>query len=140
MSKTRVIKQGEHLSGIAQEEGFVNFHTIFDHPNNAALKALRDPHDLFPGALNPATKLSGQQARLNNLGYFAGFALRDLEQLLWAAEEFACDHIGKPVKTRPAIKPAPPGGEDDPDVADPNDKTGIQDAKIIAKLVAVHGI
>jgi N-acetylmuramoyl-L-alanine amidase len=50
MSKTRRAKQGEHLSTIAAEEGFADFHVIFDHPNNARLGELkRDPHVLFPG-------------------------------------------------------------------------------------------
>jgi peptidoglycan hydrolase-like protein with peptidoglycan-binding domain len=34
---------------------------------------------------------SGQRARLNNLGYFAGFTDRDQDQLEWAIEEFQAD-------------------------------------------------
>src|SRR5262249_58117346 len=49
MSKTHVVEQGEHLSGIAAENGFSNFETIWNDPNNADLKKLRDPHVLFPG-------------------------------------------------------------------------------------------
>src|SRR5437763_6837020 len=49
MSKLRTVQQGEHLSGIAAEEGLGNFHTILDHPENADLKQNRDPHVLFPG-------------------------------------------------------------------------------------------
>ncbi|MDE1948507.1 MAG: hypothetical protein KGL43_11975 [Burkholderiales bacterium] len=251
MSKTRRAKQGEHLSGIAAQEGFANFHTVFDHANNAALKndLKRDPHVLFPGdevfipdrqdrtesgatdashrfqveirplflicklldwqrepiqsapckvqidgetvpplatdgagllvqrigrlaraaqieaelpppkvvgpdearlprpttfhvkigSLNPQTKLSGQQARLNNLGYEAGFDVRELDQLLWAAEEFLCDDSGHRVRQRPAIVPAPPQGEDDPDRNDPASPTGLQDAALLARLAKVHG-
>lgn len=39
-----------------------------------------------------APDLSGVRARLNNLGYFAGYTERDSDQLLWAVEEFQCDH------------------------------------------------
>ncbi len=256
MAGVHIVQQGEHLSGIAREKGFRNFHTIWDNPNNAALREKRDPHVLFPGdklfipdleskteqrstgaahvfavnatriflrlkvldinnqpvktvscdafvgvkppdkvttdstglmddlnpldpnvqigqlvvhvqpptpppskdnptpvappetpinfdlrigALNPETKLSGQQARLNNLGYFAGFALRDLDQFLWAVEEFECDQIAKPVAKRPAIVPAPKAGEDDANNATPG-PTGIKDPKIVAALLKVHGI
>lgn len=257
MSQIHIVQQGEHLSGIAQSNGFRNFHTIWDDPNNAALRARRDPHVLLPGdklfipdhqdktenrptgathvfavnetriflrlkvldinnqpekkipcdefvgtkppdniptdatglmddpnpldpnvqvgqlvahiqppppppskdnpnpdpppetqlkfdlrigKLNPEFKFSGQQARLNNLGYYAGFTLKDLDQLLWAAEEFECDHITKPVGKRPDIVPAPPGGEDDPNNPDPEAHTGIQDSKIFNALQKVHGI
>lgn len=250
MSKTRRVKQGEHLSGIAAQEGFANFHTIFDHGNNADLKSKRDPHVLFPGdkvfipdrgdrnepratdsahrfeteirplflrcklldwqrdpmksvpcklqldgetmpplttdgagileqrigrlakaaqidaelpppkvvgagetplpkkadfhvkigSLNPETKLSGQQARLNNLAYLAGFDVRDLDQLLWAAEEFLCDDTGgQRVNKRPAIVPAPPQGEDDPEKDDPDGRTGLQDQPLIDRLKKAHG-
>jgi hypothetical protein len=234
------------MSGIAAQEGFGNFHTIFDHPENSDLAAKRDPHVLLPGdevfipdredrtesrptdathtfqtaipslflrcklldingtpikhatcnvtidsgaapdvttddkgiaeerigrlakaaqitahlppapsadpdnpppdvtvvfdvkigSLNPETKCSGQQARLNNMGYFAGFTVKDLEQLLWAGEEFECDQNKAPVTQRPKLAPAPKQGEDDPSNADP---TGILDAPIVAKLKKVHG-
>ncbi len=247
MAKKHIVKQGETLSSIALENGFRNFHTIFDDPSNAALRAKRDPHVLLPGDelfipdpkdrtesrpagaahrfvadvsalllrlrlldvngqaiasapcdvglesdqppdtvntdakgvleepvgatvqkgevvahivakksppppeqkvkfelrighLNPEFKLSGQQARLNNLGYFAGFALTDLDQLLWAAEEFACDKISKPVTKRPKIAPAPPQGEDDETKTDPATHTGVTDAPIFNKLKQEHGI
>ena len=49
MAETRVVQQGDHLSSISAEEGFANFHTILDHPDNAGLAANRDPHVLQPG-------------------------------------------------------------------------------------------
>jgi hypothetical protein len=250
MSKTHRAKQGEHLSGIAAQEGFADFHTIFDHGQNATLKKRRDPHVLFPGdevfvpdredrkearptdaahvfevvikplflrcklldyqrdpiksapckltvggqvmppqstdgagvlqqrigrldvaadieaelpppkvvapgeaklprqaafhvkigSLNPETKLSGQQARLNNLGYPAGFDVRDLDQLLWAAEEFLCDDTGgRKVTKRPIVVPAPPQGEDDPEKNDVVGRTGIQDQPLLDRLKKTHG-
>jgi N-acetylmuramoyl-L-alanine amidase len=269
MSSSHVVRQGETMSGIAEASGFGNFRVIWDHPKNAALKARRDPHVLFPGdeifipdrtekvesratdqvhvfaadlpplmlrvklldldrqpiadarcevdvevpstpsgsgspapakgeeirtdkegileklpisrkavdaeirahpkpkpapqsgqgkppdaplappavkfdlkigSLNPRHKLSGQQARLNNLGYFAGFSVRDLDQLLWAAEEFACDTLGKPVRTRPPIVPAPPGGEDESAAGADDRPTGITDARIVQRIEKEHGI
>ena len=53
------------------------------------------------GDLNPVTKVSGQKARLNNLGYFAGTPeerddqkerAKDEMTFLSAVEEFQCDH------------------------------------------------
>lgn len=47
---TYVVQQGDHLSGIAKSFGFEDFHTIWEHPSNAALKAKRNnPHVIFPG-------------------------------------------------------------------------------------------
>jgi hypothetical protein len=44
------VVQGDHLSGIAKKFGFGNYKTIWDHPNNAALKEKRkNPHVLYPG-------------------------------------------------------------------------------------------
>jgi hypothetical protein len=245
MSKIHIVKQNEHLSGIAAQHGFGNFHTILDHPQNAELKARRDPHVLFPGdqvfipdrtekiepgattsshafavtlarlflrlrlrdvdnkpiakaayelrvespatpdaestdgdgvivphpigrlvknaelkithtlpplapkeppreetvkfdlkigGLNPETTLSGQQARLNNLGYFAGFTVDDHEQLGWALEEFQCEHMGQkpvPFTKKPVIKA---------ESADPNENTGVQDKATQEALRKAHGI
>jgi len=253
MSKTHVVEQGEHLSGIAAENGFSNFETIWNDSNNADLKKLRDPHVLFPGDkvfipdlvaknspaptdkvhrfvlstqrlflrlrihdhdnqpiknapcelkvesedavdgktdgqgfvqpnqeiapdareaaltvhidkpagksasppppntllnfdlkignLNPETKLSGQQARLNNLGYFAGYTLNDLEQLLWAAEEFECDHLGAPVKARPKLVAVKLDDQSQgQESGDSPTETGIQDQKIRDSLRKSHGV
>ena len=88
--------------------------------------------DLKIGHLNPKTTLSGQQARLNNLGYFAGFSYDDTEQLRWAIEEFQCDHMGmKPVKKVPVILP---------ESEDPAARTGVQDAATIDAIESEHGI
>jgi hypothetical protein len=44
------VQQGDHLSGIAEQFGFQNPDTIWNHPNNAALKQLRkNPNILLPG-------------------------------------------------------------------------------------------
>jgi hypothetical protein len=45
------------------------------------------------GDLGPVSEPAGQQARLNNLGYFAGFNPESKHQLKWAIEEFQCDHL-----------------------------------------------
>jgi hypothetical protein len=254
MAKTHTVEQGEHLSALAEEQGFGNFHTIFDRAENAELKKLRDPHTLFPGdrvfipdatqrtevratdavhvfqadvpklfarvklldvdgvalkttpcdvtlppddepveqptdgngvlerqiprarrqtgrvvahakvtkpaageapvrdigydlvigALNPHDKLSGQQARLSNLGYFAGYTVRDVDALIWAAEEFLCDQVVKArlkEGQRPPIKPAPPAeGADKPDPATADDPTGIDDPGLARRLRDAHGV
>jgi N-acetylmuramoyl-L-alanine amidase len=50
MSGTHIVQEGEHLSSIAKRFGFRNFETIWEHPNNAELRQLReDAHVLNPG-------------------------------------------------------------------------------------------
>lgn len=47
------------------------------------------------GHLNPIESVTGQKARLNNLGYFAGAVDKDDERLFRSAvEEFQCDQLG----------------------------------------------
>lgn len=50
MSAVHVVQPFEHISGIAHRYGFRDSHTIWDHPDNAALKRPReDPHVLLAG-------------------------------------------------------------------------------------------
>jgi N-acetylmuramoyl-L-alanine amidase len=50
MAIDHVVKQGEHISRIAEKYGFLDHRTIWEHPENASLKNLRDnPWILFPG-------------------------------------------------------------------------------------------
>jgi len=47
---THKVQQGDHVSALTDKFGFRELKTIWDHPNNAALKKKRkDPHILFPG-------------------------------------------------------------------------------------------
>lgn len=47
---SHVVAAGEHITQIAQQYGFRDFNTIWNHAANAALKKLRsDPHVLHPG-------------------------------------------------------------------------------------------
>jgi hypothetical protein len=62
----------------------------------------RPPITVEIGRLDPLDTLSGQQQRLNNLGYFAGFVpprpdeiKRPDSQFRWAVEEFQRDHMGE---------------------------------------------
>lgn len=48
------------------------------------------------GFLAPASSKGGQRARLNNMGYFAGFSENDDDQLAWAIEEFEADNDRRP--------------------------------------------
>jgi len=44
------VKQGDHLSKIAKDNGFTDYTIIWDHPNNSDLKNLRqNPNILLPG-------------------------------------------------------------------------------------------
>ncbi len=47
---------------------------------------------LLVAHLPPLSVRRGQQARLNNMGYLAGFQETDIEQFRWAVEEFQVDH------------------------------------------------
>jgi hypothetical protein len=237
-----VVLQGEHMSGIAAQYGFPDWETIWQQPENAALRAKRDPHVLFPGDqvfipdrvarnepartnkvhifkiqpppplylrvrvldlshepvtnanchlgldegkldaentnnkgifeheitrlvrkgeltaferkpkreatssdpfvkirfdllignLDPETTFSGQQARLNNLGYFAGFTTKDLDQFRWAVEEFQRDHMfPRGVKKAPETLADPAGTLDN---------SGVRDAATRRKLKEIYGL
>jgi Putative peptidoglycan binding domain len=50
LSTTHVVRQGECLSSIASENGFSDYRTIYDHPDNADFKQKRPNPDLiYPG-------------------------------------------------------------------------------------------
>jgi hypothetical protein len=50
MAENYTVRQGDHLSKIAKQYGFSDYHTIWDHPNNADLKQSRqNPNVLYPG-------------------------------------------------------------------------------------------
>jgi N-acetylmuramoyl-L-alanine amidase len=50
MGQTHTVEQGEFLSSIALDYGFSDFHTIYDHPQNADFKRNRpDPNVIYPG-------------------------------------------------------------------------------------------
>lgn len=53
MGSYYMVIQGDHISKIAKENGFPDYHTIWDHPNNADLKKQRDN----PNVLNPGDML-----------------------------------------------------------------------------------
>lgn len=75
--------------------------TVMKAPETAGQPpAPEHTYRLLIGLLQPVNSIAGQQARLQNLGYFAGFTKRDLRQLTWAIEEFEFDH-GLPVRGRP---------------------------------------
>src|ERR1700676_4180687 len=50
MAGSYIVRQGDHLAKIANAFGFSDYHTIWNDPNNAALKQQRqNPNVLFPG-------------------------------------------------------------------------------------------
>ncbi|CAN5286891.1 hypothetical protein BH10PSE17_BH10PSE17_33490 [soil metagenome] len=90
MSTTHVVAPGEHLSGIAEKFGFRDFHTVWDHPSNAALKKQRvNPHVLHPGDSvfipdktprnDPAPTDQKHQYRLDSTDLKLRIALRDFD-------------------------------------------------------------
>ena len=47
---THTVKQGDHIAKFAAQYSFADYRTIWDHPNNAALKEQRqNPNVLWPG-------------------------------------------------------------------------------------------
>ena len=65
MAAKHKIKQGDHVSRIAKQFGFADYRTIWEDPNNAALKKLREnPNVLAPGdELFIPDKLAKKEAR-----------------------------------------------------------------------------
>jgi len=50
MADYHTVEQGEYLASIAKDYGFSDWHTIYDHPENAELKKTRpNPNILLPG-------------------------------------------------------------------------------------------
>jgi hypothetical protein len=65
MGADHVVLQGEHLSQISAKYGFLDYRTVWDHPGNADLKALRKtPNVLMPGdTVHIPDKLKKQESR-----------------------------------------------------------------------------
>ena len=53
MGRHHTIAHGEHVSALAQRYGFASFETIWNHPENAELKKLRET----PSVLLPCDRL-----------------------------------------------------------------------------------
>jgi hypothetical protein len=50
VSEIYIVKPGDYMEKIAKDQGFHDFHVIYDDLNNKAFKALRpNPHILYPG-------------------------------------------------------------------------------------------
>ena len=50
MTDYYTVRQGDHLSKIAKDNGFTDYTVIWDHPNNSDLKKQRqNPNILLPG-------------------------------------------------------------------------------------------
>lgn len=82
---------------------------------NVSLKFDPDPAfevKLAVGSLDPVKEQSGQQERLNNLGYFAGFSKKiDPQQFQFAVEEFQCDRKKQGLKVDGKIDESTPNGK-----------------------------
>ena len=110
-----------------QESGRIFLSRIASDVKKAAMefdKSLPDnkPAQKFPlavGGIDDIKDFSGQQQRLNNLAYFAGFSEKSKAQFKWAVEEFQADHLKEIGITKP---------------------TGECDAKTQKILEKVHGV
>ncbi len=80
--------------------------------------------DLLIGQLQDINTLAGQRARLNNLGYFAGFMEDDVEQFRWGAEEFNKDKKVQPMGVKKT---------------DVDPEAGLTRGAFLAKLEKEHG-
>src|SRR5438552_12773167 len=60
MAKDHPVKQGEHLSGIAEHHGFHDYKTVWEDGSTAALSGKRNPHVLQPGDV---IKIPDKQAK-----------------------------------------------------------------------------
>ena len=49
MPRKHVVREGEHMARIAANHGFRDYRTVWNHPDNAPLRASRSPHVLAPG-------------------------------------------------------------------------------------------
>lgn len=50
MAENYTVQAGDYMEMIAEHFGFRDYHVIYDHPNNQALKTARpNPHILYPG-------------------------------------------------------------------------------------------
>ncbi len=114
--------KGQTIKLVSDGKGKIE-HEIPPDAQEASL-VIKDPQASFNGLvipilighLDPIDTPSGQKARLNNLGYFAGPLDQEDEALFRSAvEEFQCEHLGKA------------------------DVDGIVGPKTQAKLKAVYG-
>jgi hypothetical protein len=53
MPGIHTVRQGEHVSGIAQKYGFTDYSAIWNDPNNAALQSQRQNNNV----LNPGDQV-----------------------------------------------------------------------------------
>lgn len=65
MSKAHTVKQGECLSKIAKRFGFTDWRYLYEHPENASLRARRpNPNVLFPGDIVNIPELRVREERI----------------------------------------------------------------------------
>lgn len=99
MPTAHTVKQGEHLSRISKTHGFTDFHVVWDHPDNAALKDRRkDPNVLLPGdQLTIPDKTLGEESAQSEQHH--RYRVRRPTLTLRLA---VLDHAFEPVLNRPA--------------------------------------
>jgi hypothetical protein len=94
------IKQGDHLSSIAKAFSFSDYHKIWNDPNNASLKRLRqNPHVLYPGdqifipdkEIQSFSKSTDEKHRFVLKAKPLQIELRFERAYLWAISSALCD-------------------------------------------------
>jgi N-acetylmuramoyl-L-alanine amidase len=73
MAQTVTVKQGDHITAIAEKYGFLDYNIIWNHPNNAELKKKRvNPHVILPGdqIFIPDKKLKTETVSTTKVHFF----------------------------------------------------------------------
>jgi N-acetylmuramoyl-L-alanine amidase len=84
-------RQGECFSSIAKQYGFANWRTIYDHPENAALRQKRpNPNTLAPGDVIfiPAKQVKQEQAQTGTTHEFTRTELRTRLRIVLKDSEY----------------------------------------------------
>lgn len=98
MGKIHIVQQGECLTRIAARYGFTDWRTLYDHPENARLKAKRpNPNVLFPGdKINiPEQRKKEEKLPTGNLHRFVVHAPRKFLRIVFKHPN------GEPVANEP---------------------------------------
>lgn len=100
MTATHIVQAGEHLGSIAYGYGFANFSVLWDHPNNASLKAQRkDPLQLAPGdQVFIPDRVQPVYERLTDASHDFQVKIDTMTLSL----RFL-DHLGEPLKNEPVV-------------------------------------
>jgi N-acetylmuramoyl-L-alanine amidase len=87
----------ERVDLVTDSQGMIEYPIPVDAENGRVKVPSQNlEFDLRIGHLDPIGETPGQRARLNNLGYFAGYSEEDTRHIKWAVEEFQCENGIRP--------------------------------------------